>query len=350
MIQVDGAQQSGSGTLVRNAVALATLLGQPLHLVNARARREQPGLRPQHLTAVRACGELCGAVVEGAHVGGGEFTFAPGARIRGGSYTWDIGTAGSATMLALSILPVACFADAPVAAQIAGGVFQDFAPSPYHLQHVLGPLLWRMGAAMELRVLRAGYVPGGSGVIELAVTPVSGGLAALSMTAQGRVHTVSGIAFSSHLAERRVSERMAVTCEQRLAEAGFATEIDRVHDTSARHAGAGLTVWTASSTGCVLGADRAGAVRRTSEAIGRFVAESLLADLATGATVDRHAADQLVVFATLASGTTRYLVPRLTEHLESDLWLIAQFGAKATVQDHEVTVEGLGVRASARAR
>jgi RNA 3'-terminal phosphate cyclase (ATP) len=131
MVEIDGAQQSGSGTIVRYAITLAALLGQPLHLVNARARREPPGLRPQHLAAVRACAELCGATTTGLDVGSREFTFVPGGRISGGTFAWDIGTAGSTTMLALSILPLACFADAPITTQITGGVFQDFAPSPH---------------------------------------------------------------------------------------------------------------------------------------------------------------------------------------------------------------------------
>jgi RNA 3'-terminal phosphate cyclase (ATP) len=74
-------------------------------------------------------------------------------------------------MLALSILPLACFADAPITTQITGGVFQDFAPSPHHLQHVLAPVLRRMGVALDLQVLRAGYVPGGDGCLELRVRP-----------------------------------------------------------------------------------------------------------------------------------------------------------------------------------
>jgi hypothetical protein len=84
MIRIDGAQKSGSGTIVRYAVALAALLGQPLHLVNARAQRPTPGLRPQHLRSVLACAELCGARTEGTHVGSQEFTFVPGGRIQGG--------------------------------------------------------------------------------------------------------------------------------------------------------------------------------------------------------------------------------------------------------------------------
>jgi len=77
MLTIDGAQKSGSGTIVRYAVAVAALLGQPLRVVNARARRPQPGLRPQHLAAVRACADLCGATLSGASVDSHEFTFTP---------------------------------------------------------------------------------------------------------------------------------------------------------------------------------------------------------------------------------------------------------------------------------
>ena len=128
----------------------ATLLGRPLVLENARARRARPGLRPQHVAAIRACAELCGGASEGVEVGSRAFRFSPGTKIRGGRFSWDIGTAGSASMLALGILPVACFAESPVEATITGGVFQDFAPSPHHTQHVLAPLLARMGARVEL--------------------------------------------------------------------------------------------------------------------------------------------------------------------------------------------------------
>lgn len=343
-IHVDGAHGSGSGTIVRFATAFAAVLGRPLRVSNARAKREKPGLRAQHLAGVRACAELCNAHTEGLAIGAQEFTFVPEPSIRGGTFAWDIGTAGSATMFALGILPVACFADAPVTARITGGVFQDFAPSPHHMQHVLAPLLARMGAEVELRVLRAGYVPRGGGVIELRVRPAHRGLAPLLLTEQGAMREVCGVAMSSHLAERGVSERMAHVCEAELAAAGLACTIERVLDTAALHAGASLAVWGTTSTACILGADRAGALRRSSETIGKFVAKSLLEDLATGATTDRHAADQLVLFAALASGATRYVVPKVTDHLETNLWLAQQFGAQVGCEKRRVHIDGIGLQ------
>jgi RNA 3'-terminal phosphate cyclase (ATP) len=344
MITIDGSQHSGSGTIVRYSVAFAALLRQPVRIINVRQNRAQPGLRTQHVASVLACATLCGASTDGVHVESREFTFVPGERIAGGTFDWNIGTAGSTTMLALSVLPVACFADAPVSARIEGGVFQDFAPSPHHLQHVLAPLLRRMDADIDLSVKRPGYVPGGAGVVQLTVTPSSRGLTGITLTDPGKLDAVRGIALASLLAGRRVSDRMAATCEAELEPAGLACDIERVLDDDARHAGANLSIWGESTTGCRFGADRAGRFGRTSEAIGEFVARTFLVDVRSGATVDRHLADQLIVFAALAHGRSTYIVPEVTAHVLSNLWLVRQFGATASVTDTEIAIDGIALR------
>jgi RNA 3'-terminal phosphate cyclase (ATP) len=175
------------------------------------------------------------------------------------------------------------------------------------------------------------------------VVPGRHGLAALVLSAAGQVSNAHGIALSSHLAERRVSERMASICEEQIRGAGMACAIDRVDDVSAVHAGACLAIWAKSSTGSMFGADRAGKFGRSSEQIGHFVATTFLEDVRGGATVDRHLADQLVLFCALARGTSSYVVPRASAHLESNLWLVAQFGARVSVDARRVEIEGVGL-------
>jgi RNA 3'-terminal phosphate cyclase (ATP) len=194
-----------------------------------------------------------------------------------------------------------------------------------------------------LSLVRPGYVPGGEGEIALRVDPARRPLAPLGLSERGEVHDVEGVARASHLDERRVAERMAETCEARLAGAGLAARIERHCDQSARQRGAGLAVWTASTRGARFGADRAGARRRSAESIGGFVAARLLEDLASGATTDRHVADQLVPFAALAAGTSRWRAPFASEHLVANLWLAERFGARARVDGGLVEVTGLGV-------
>jgi hypothetical protein len=78
VIEIDGSLYSGSGTIVRQAVAYAALTGQPVRVRNARALRRQPGLRPSHLRAIQAIRELVAGTLEGAEVSSQTFSFQPG--------------------------------------------------------------------------------------------------------------------------------------------------------------------------------------------------------------------------------------------------------------------------------
>ncbi|HMJ49505.1 MAG TPA: RNA 3'-terminal phosphate cyclase, partial [Burkholderiales bacterium] len=78
MLEIDGSLYSGSGTIVREAVALAALTGKAIHLFNARVKRRKPGLRRQHAQAVEAIRQLVGGTTEGATLDSRDFVFRPG--------------------------------------------------------------------------------------------------------------------------------------------------------------------------------------------------------------------------------------------------------------------------------
>jgi len=343
MIHIDGGQKSGSGTIVRFAVGLATLLGEELHLTNIRAKREKPGLRPQHLKSIQALKQICQGAIGGGEIGSMEIWFKPGGEVKSGYYEWDIGTAGSTTLLAMTLLPAACFSLGTVSFKICGGLFQDFAPSTYHMQYVLFPVLGKMGITARLSIIRPGYVPRGGGIIQVEIEPVTGKIKPIRLSSQGDVTVIEGFALSSHLKQRRVSERMVEKCSQLLKANGYDAQIEIVNDATALQRGAALAIYAKTSSGCIISADRAGKPGRTSEDIGEYVAKSLLEDLATGATVDRYLADQLIFYAALADGVSQYRIPRLTEHVETNLWLVeSMLGAKTEVNKNMVTVQGIG--------
>ena len=343
MIDIDGAQKSGSGTIVRFAVGLATLLSEELHLTNIRAKREKPGLRPQHLKSIQALQEICQGTLTGGEVGSSEIRFRPGGEVKGGYYEWDIGTAGSTTLLAMTLLPAACFSKGAIRFKISGGLFQDFAPSTYHMHYVFLPVLNKMGINAKLSIIRPGYVPRGGGIIEVKVEPLTEKIKPIRLPNQGEVVGIEGVALSSHLKERRVSERMVEKCNQVLKSSGYRAQIEAVYDTLAFQKGAALAVYAKTNTGCIIGADRAGEPRRTSEDIAKYVARNLVEDLATGATVDRYLADQLIFYAALADGVSEYRIPRLTEHVETNLWLIETIlGVKTEVDNNLVRIQGMG--------
>jgi len=345
MIEIDGSIHSGSGTLLRYAVALSTLIGEPLHMIRIRSRRQQPGLRPQHLRAVQACKSFSEGEVEGAEAGSTEITYFPGKSLPGGEFHWDIGTAGSTTMLSFTLIPLALFARRPCRFSLVGGLFQDFAPSAFHMEHVLLPLLRRMGAEVRLEMVRPGYVPRGQGHLVLEVMPLHRPLVPLMMEEQGRIKELWGISFASHLEKEKVAQRMADESTRLLQEEGFRVRMDIRNESNAVQRGAALFLRAETERGCLLGADQAGKPGRRSEAIARFVVKCLLEDLRSHAATDRHLSDQLILFGALAEGTTRYVIPSLTDHIESNLWLVRKMlGAEFELRGNLLELRGIGFR------
>jgi len=171
---------------------------------------------------------------------------------------------------------------------------------------------------------------------------VTGKIKPIWLPSQGDVSRIEGVGLSSHLKERRVSERMVKKCNEVLKSNGYSAQIEIAHDTLALQRGAALAIYAKTGSGCIIGADRAGEPRRTSEDIGRYVARSLIEDLATGATVDRYLADQLIFYTALADGVSEYRIPRLTEHVETNLWLVETLlGAKTEVNKNLVKIQGI---------
>ncbi|MBD3274841.1 MAG: RNA 3'-phosphate cyclase, partial [Candidatus Marinimicrobia bacterium] len=333
MLEIDGSKKSGSGTIVRDVMALASLTRQPVRLTNIRAARSKPGLRPQHLTSIKAAAELTQGRLSGASINSNTIEFYPGDYITGGDYSWDIQTAGSTTMMAMTLIPIALFAEQESILSIKGGLFQDYAPTAFYLQKVFLSTLEKLGAHVRMSIVRPGYVPEGGGEIMLHIKPAASPLNRIELSDQGEIDTIHGIALSSHLESAEVSKRMADSCEEVLQKSGYTTDLligydskrDPYYDTPALGAGAALAIWAETSSGCIFGADMAGARGRPSEHIGETTAHEFLDDVASGATVDRFMADQIIPYAGLAEGNSTYRFPDFTDHIESRLWLIQKF-------------------------
>lgn len=168
LIELDGSE--GGGQILRSALSLSMTSGQPLRIRNIRGRRSRPGLLRQHLTAVRAAAEICAAEVEGAELGSRELAFRPGA-IRAGDYAFAIGSAGSCSLVLQTLLPALLAANGESRVRISGGTHNPLAPPADFLRDSWLPLLQRMGAEVDLELLRHGFVPAGGGELLARVRP-----------------------------------------------------------------------------------------------------------------------------------------------------------------------------------
>ena len=321
MLEIDGSQKSGSGTILRLSVALAGILNENLHIYKIRQRRPQPGLRPQHLEAVLTAAKICNAETRGAKLGSRELWFKP-TEIAGGEVHAEIGTAGSIPMLLLTILPLCAFARKTVRVQvIKGGTDVRHAPTINYIKHVLLPMLERMGLKTRLAVKKYGYYPKGMGEISLEVQPCSE-LRPLRLENFGSIEEVKGISVCTFLAERKVAERQAKAANKILDAHEYKAQIEVVNDMSnPLQKGSSLVLWAKTSTDSLLGGDAIGEIRKLSEVVGREAAENLVKEIEAEATVDVHLADMLVPYVALAKGESTYLCRSITEHLDTNIWL-----------------------------
>jgi RNA 3'-terminal phosphate cyclase (ATP) len=322
MLEIDGSQKSGSGTILRLSLALSGILGESLHIYNIRHRRGQPGLRPQHLESVRTAAKLCNAETEGMNLGSRELWFKPNGIISG-EVKAEIGTAGSISMLLLTVLPICVHARGNIKIHVVnGGTDVRFAPTTNYLNYVLLPTLERMGLKTSLTVKKYGYYPKGMGEVVLDVHAVSK-LTSISLESFGRVKEVEGVSVCTFLEDRMVAERQAETAEEVLRDHGYASNIRVVNDRSnSLQKGSSLVLWAETSKGTMLGGDAIGELRKSAEVVGREAAENLLREVEARATVDVHLADMLVPYVALADGASVYLTREVTEHLETNIWLV----------------------------
>lgn len=322
MIEVDGSYGEGGGQVLRMALALSSLTGREVRVFNIRAGRPNPGLARQHITAAKAVASLSQAEVEGLKPGSPEVVFRPGS-LKGGTFNFDVGTAGSVTLVLQACLLPAILADGPTRLRVRGGTDVKWAPPSDYFLHVFLPILSRMGCTVDMRVLKRGYYPRGGGLVEVDVDP-SQSLQPLSLREQGRLEGIRGIVHVSnlpdHIAQRM--KRAALKALMRFEDVRIESPLygpDR-----AVGPGGSAVLW-AETESTLLGSSRLAERGIRAEDVGRGAAEDLVAEISSGATLDVHAADQLLPYMSLAQGVSTFLVREVSGHLQTLLWLLPKF-------------------------
>jgi RNA 3'-terminal phosphate cyclase (ATP) len=321
-IQIDGAMGEGGGQVLRSALSLSLLTGQPFRLSRIRANRDQSGLRPQHLAAVRAAARVAGAEVRDDRVGAEQIDFVPGP-VRSGDYFFDIGTAWATSLVLQTLLLPLALAPGTSSVTIRGGTHVPWSPCFHYLDWQWRPFLARIGVPFDLTMTMAGFYPQGGGELQAQIPGCSRPMP-VRLIERGPLRAVRGLSAVANL-PREIAERQRRQALGRLR--NLLPEVEpRVVGEELPAASRGtvllLLADCAPGRACcfALGARGKRAERVADEAV-----DALAAFLLSDGAVDPWLADQLLLPLALANGPSKLRTSEVTPHLLTNAEVIQLF-------------------------
>ena len=331
-IQIDGSEGEGGGQVLRTSLSLSALTGRPLRLTNIRAGRSKPGLRPQHLTAVRAVAATCDAEVSGAEINSQSLEFEPAGPPHSDDFRFNVedaaqhGSAGSVTLILQAMLWPLAFADTTSTVILRGGTHVPFSPSYHYIAEVARPAFGGFGTRFDVDLDEWGWLPAGQGQLTAAIRPIEG-LEAVTFE-PAEIERVEGVAAVTNLPSH-IPQRMANRANNLLREAGFKTSIQPLRERG-QGPGAGIFLWVPQG-----GFGSLGRKGLPSERVAEAAVADCLAFAENGAAaVDAHLADQLLIPMALARGTSTFTTDRLTRHTMTNAAILRRW------LDVPITVDG----------
>ena len=317
MIEIDGSLGEGGGQLLRSALSLSCITGKPFRIRNIRKSRPKPGLMRQHLVSVQAAGRIAAAELQGDLLGSTELSFAP-RRVVPGDYSFEIGTAGSTSLVLQTLIPPLLLAGGTSRLTLSGGTHVPFSPSWHYLAEVFAPALLRLGARIELTLESCGFYPKGGGKVRCRILPCSG-FCALSAEHRGKLVSIHGVSAVGNL-PRSIAERQAHSALSRIESALGAVAPVELSSCEVPAFGQGTFVFIKGAyQQAISGCTALGARGKPAELVGEEAAAEFLNHHASGMPVDPHLADQLVLYLAQAEGPSVFATSRITGHLETNL-------------------------------
>ena len=354
-LKIDGSTGEGGGQIIRTALSLSMLTGTPIEIANIRAGRAKSGLMRQHLMCVQASQQISNASVTGAVLGSMAFTFTP-STVKSGDYNFDIGSAGSTSLVLQTLLPTLLFANTgsalPSTVTIKGGTHNPLAPTTDFLQQAFVPALAKLGMHMDIECVQAGFAPIGGGMIKATITPFMrrANTPPLQLTKRGELIGIELAANTLNL-EYDICKRELASAQASLVEAGIDKTLITTKSFKLQGIGEGNSCYAQvthevsdtrnhkehhAEVFTLLGEKRSSAEKigcRLSGLVKRYVFN-------TDSLVDEYLTDQLLLPVALAGGG-EFTARVVSKHAETQAWLIQQFlpvEIQLTVIDEQKTL------------
>lgn len=338
IVRIDGSVGEGGGQILRTAMMLSTLTGRGIVMDNIRTKRPNPGLRPQHLAALKVFAIVTSGQLAGAEVGSTAVRFIPGDS-KSGEVTVDVGTAGSITLILSALVPALSLTGRDMTIRIRGGTDTKWSPTLDYFHEVAGPLFRSFGVNFSLHEIRRGYYPAGGGEVLIEVHHGST-VNPLNCVRRGSVNVMVKSVCSN--LPKHVAERQARSAERLLEGHGIKVTKSSAVEEPAISPGSAICVYAEGVDRPVgIGGDAVGERGVKAEEVGEKSAHHFLSCYESGAALDVHCADMAVPLMCLARGESEIGFTEMTGHIESNIYVTELFFGKRFVREKDGGIEVL---------
>ncbi len=320
IIKIDGSLGEGGGQILRTALSLSAITQRPFEIYNIRANRKTPGLSHQHLQAVNATARICNAKVSGNYLRSTDITFFPG-KVEHGNYRFEIGTAGSVSLVLQTIFYPLSLAGEKSTITITGGTHVTHSPCIDYLACQWLYFLKQIGFDAKIQTVRSGFYPRGGGEVFVEIHPAQP-QHPLQIKDRGRLVKTNVISAVSNL-DMVIAQRQQLQARKRLLEKGIPHEVV-LEERPAIGKGTLLLIEGSfeHSRCCYFGL---GAIGKRAEAVAEEACDEFLAFLGTKGVIDEHLADQIIIPLALTKGTSHFITPKITQHLLTNIEIVKLF-------------------------
>ena len=318
-IIIDGSTGEGGGQILRTSLTLSCITGKSLHIENIRAARRNPGLAKQHLSCVRAACKICDGRAQGTTKGSQVLDFIPGS-VQSGDYNFDIGSAGSASLVIQTILPALFLADKPSAVTVTGGTHNPMAPPFDFLNETFLPAIANAGFDGICTLIRHGFFPAGGGKITFHIQPWQKSKGEIiDLCRQSKKPQIHVRIYTAKLPECVAQRQWELLLRSGLNIQN--TEHIEVKDSDGPGNCAMIRLCSSEHTTVFTAFGMRG---KPSEEVIREVVSLAKDFLASEAAVDHFLADQLLIYMALAK-TGSFTTNELSSHLKTNMEVIKKF-------------------------
>jgi RNA 3'-terminal phosphate cyclase (ATP) len=346
LLIIDGSTGEGGGQILRSALTISTIIKKPVKIINIRTKRNNPGLRPQHVTTIKLLSKLFNINIENVRLGAEWINIIfdkKDIEINKDILNIDIGTAGSIPLLLQTLIPTIAISQQNIVIQLTGGTDVKYSPTIDYIKYVMKDVFSKIGIFFNINVIKRGFYPNGKGIVNINIQKAN----TLKPIDFCNFKEINPKIFSivgnlpKHITDRQISgallnlEKNGIKCDK------YKSSIE-----NSASSGSSILIYSTSESGIYLGADSVGEKNIRAETVGFNASKRFIEDYKFQACIDSHLADMLVLPLSFVKEKSRYKISAISQHLLTNLEIIKKINGmeyqidKVFENEFIVTIKG----------